>query len=431
MRMTTCRRLAAVLGVLCFSSGIVARAADGSAVVPGARVAVIGDSITEQKLYSKYLEAYLLACSGVPDVKVFQYGWSGETAGGFASRVENDLRSFQPTVATLCYGMNDGGYQPWKETIGQSYEANMRNVLKKLDAIGVKSIVVGSPGAVDTDFFRPGQMMGDLPAHAAYNDNLAHLRDIDQKLASEGKQRFANVHDAMVEAMKKAKQGLGKEYDVCGRDGFHPGPNGQLVMAYAFLKGLGVNGDIGAITVDLAGDAQATDGHKVLNGKGGVVELESKRWPFCFEGDAKSSGGTRSITPFLPFNQELNRLTLKVTGLKSGKAVVKWGDVSKEFSKEQLAAGVNLTEEFAQTPFDAAFQKFQTAVAIKQNFETYMIKQVVTNFRSIPQELKSDEELTAALQRVGDRLQKHQQKLDADVRALLVPVKHTIRITAE
>lgn len=31
-------------------------------IVPGARVAIVGDSITEQKLYSKYMEAYLLAC---------------------------------------------------------------------------------------------------------------------------------------------------------------------------------------------------------------------------------------------------------------------------------------------------------------------------------------------------------------------------------
>ena len=42
-----------------------------------ARVAVIGDSITEQKLYSKYIECWLLAFSGIPDVQVMQFGWSG------------------------------------------------------------------------------------------------------------------------------------------------------------------------------------------------------------------------------------------------------------------------------------------------------------------------------------------------------------------
>ena len=68
----------------------VASAAD-PVLKAGDRVAIVGDSITEQKLYSKYVEAYLLASSGVPDVKVFQYGWSGERADGFANRLENDL----------------------------------------------------------------------------------------------------------------------------------------------------------------------------------------------------------------------------------------------------------------------------------------------------------------------------------------------------
>ena len=78
-----------------------------SLLPPDARVAVIGDSITEQKIYSRYIETYLLACTGRSDIKVFQFGWSGERAGGFAARLENDLAVFNPNVATTCYGMND------------------------------------------------------------------------------------------------------------------------------------------------------------------------------------------------------------------------------------------------------------------------------------------------------------------------------------
>ena len=65
---------------------------------------------------------------------------------------------------------------------------------------------------------------------------------------------------------------------------------------------------------------------------------------------------------------------------------------SKEFTKEQLTAGVNLAAEFAKTPFDESFQKLQNAVQNKQNFETTLIKQIVTNFRSIPN-LADDAEL--------------------------------------
>jgi lysophospholipase L1-like esterase len=395
---------------------------------PGDRVAIVGDSITEQKLYSKYVEAYLLACSGVPDVKVLQYGWSGERANGFADRLENDCAGFKPTVVTLCYGMNDGSYQAYTDQIGSTYEANMRRILAGLAKIGVRSIVVGSPGAVDQNFFRPGTMMGDKPSHVAYNDNLAHLRDIEKKLAAENKQPFANVHDAMFETMKKAQEALGSKYPVCGGDGFHPSPNGQLVMAYAFLKGLAVEGDIGEITVDMKDKGSASEGHKVTDSKAGSIALESTRWPFCFDGDGKTPDSTRSITPFLPFNQDLNRLTLKVTNLDTPKGVVTWGSQSKEFSKEQLAAGINLAAEFEKTPFDGPFIELVNAIGQKQNFETYMIKNIITTFRNYPPELKADAELQAALKTVVARLHARQAALDAAAREKLVPVKHTISV---
>ena len=105
-----------------------------------ARVAVIGDSITEQKLYSKYIETYLLACTGRKDIKVFQFGWSGERAGGFATRLENDLAVFNPNVATTCYGMNDGSYKPYAPEIGAEYEKNMRAVIAGLQKVGVKAM---------------------------------------------------------------------------------------------------------------------------------------------------------------------------------------------------------------------------------------------------------------------------------------------------
>jgi len=394
----------------------------------GDHVAIVGDSITEQKLYSKYVEAYLLACSGIPDLKVMQYGWSGERANGFADRLENDCAGFRPTVVTLCYGMNDGSYQPYNDQIGGAYEANMRRVLAGLDKLGVRAIVVGSPGAVDQHFFRPGQMMGERAAHVAYNDNLAHLRDIAKKLAAENKQSFANVHDAMFDTMKKAQEKLGSTYPVCGGDGFHPGPNGQLIMAYAFLKGLGLDGNIGEITVDMKDRGTATAGHSVVEARPGSIALESARWPFCFDGDGKSASSTRSITPFLPFNNDLNRLTLKVTNLDTPKGVVTWGKQTKEFTKEQLAAGINLAAEFDATPFDESFAGLVDAIGKKQNFETFMIKQVITQFRSYPQEVKADGELQDALKTIVARLHARQAALDVAAREKLVPVKHTITV---
>src|SRR5438270_189853 len=72
---------------------------------PGDFVAVIGDSITEQKDYSVNIEDYLLMCQPATGLKTMQFGWGGETAEGFKNRMVNDCFRFAPTVATTCYGM--------------------------------------------------------------------------------------------------------------------------------------------------------------------------------------------------------------------------------------------------------------------------------------------------------------------------------------
>lgn len=383
---------------------------------PNARVAIIGDSITEQKLYSRFIETYLLGCTGRKDIQCFQFGWSGETAQGFSQRLENDLSVFNPTVATTCYGMNDGRYMPYDPTIGANYEKWMRLVLTKLKAAGVKTIVAGSPGAVDTRWFVKAGATADQ-----YNDNLAHLRDIDRRLAAEFQAAFADVHAEMINAMGPAKAKLGADYDVGGRDGVHPGANGHLLMASAFLKGLGLDGNIGEISVDMTGASSGSDGHTV-SGSHGTAQIESSKWPFHLEPE------TRKITEFCKFNEELNRYTLRVKNLDAAKAKVTWGTESKEFTKEQLTAGINLAAEFTKSPLDAPFIQLVIAVNVKQAYETPMIKGMVTNFRNFANDAKADPEFATALTTLKQKMMAKQQKLDADARAKVVPVKHTIKV---
>ena len=87
---------------------------------------------------------------------------------------------------------------------------------------------------------------------------------------------FADVYSAMFDAMVKAKLQFGQAYHVGGGDGVHPDANGQLCMAFAFLKALGCSGDIGRVDVNLADNkVQASAGQQVLSSSTGVVELES------------------------------------------------------------------------------------------------------------------------------------------------------------
>jgi hypothetical protein len=68
------------------------------------------------------------------------------------------------------------------------------------------------------------------------------------------------------------------------------------------------------------------------------------------------------------------------------------------------------------------------AVAAKQNYETPMIKSMVTQFRQFSDVSKNDPELATAFATVNKRLAVRQQKLAEDVHAQLKPVTHTIEV---
>lgn len=396
------------------------------ALKPGLRVAIVGDSITEQKLYSAAIEAYLLACMPQLQLTFCQFGWSGERAAGFAARMDNDLKDFKPDVVTLCYGMNDGGYRAYEPAIGKAYEGPLRDIVARVLKAG-GSVIVGGPGVVDSKYFARGNTPGIAKV---YNDSLAQLSGIAKAIAAENGQPHANVHGAMLSAMDKAKAALGPDYDVAGRDGVHPGPNGHILMAYAFLKAMGLDGDLGSITVDMKGTATAENGHKVLTSQGGKVELESSRYPFCFYGDEKSSGGTRSILPFCSFNDDLNRLTLTVKNLDAATAKVTWGSAAKEFTRDELAQGVNLAAAFPDNPFSQPFQKVAAAVAAKQAFETQLIKNVITSMPAVSRVLDDDPDAGKAQEVIRAKLWAKHAKLAAGATAAAAPVKHALAVEA-
>src|SRR3954453_4873726 len=113
----------------------------------GDRLAICGDSITEQKMYSRMMETYLTVCMPEYNISVRQYGWSGEKAAGFLARMTNDCLRFKPTIATTCYGMNDHEYRPYEPRIGETYRTNTIAIVESFKNHGAR-VVLGSPGCV-------------------------------------------------------------------------------------------------------------------------------------------------------------------------------------------------------------------------------------------------------------------------------------------
>ena len=404
----------------------------------GDRLAICGDSITEQRKYSRILEDYLTVCMPELKVSVRQFGWGGERADGFLKRMTNDCLRFKPTIATTSYGMNDHGYQPYKDSIGDAYRSNMQAVVEAFKAHGVR-VVVGSPGTITkVPWWEAGKyQIGDL------NQNLGQLRNIDVEIARQEKVGFADVYAPMLLGGAAARQKYGEKYELNGDDGIHPDWAGHTVMAYAYLKALGVSGEIASFKLDLSANKMTvSDGHKLLSAKDGVFTIRSSRYPFCAGApmglaanwyptlghyDLTNSDNLASGMALVPFNEELNRFLLTVKNAKAEKYRVAWGSQSKVFTSEQLSRGVNLAAEFMLNPFSERFARIDAAVSDKQDFETRQIK---TLFR-VPGDQVAMEQITAQTEKVLADTEREHAAREAVIRTTYAPVTYTLKIAAE
>ena len=204
-------------------------------------------------------------------------------------------------------------------------------------------------------------------------------------------------------------------------------------MAYAFLKAMGLNGEIGTFKVDLRkGKMTASAGHEVVSSRGGEYQICSSRYPFCACVEPIAEGGNypvcgkddptkdnsiQSVMQFIPFNQELNRFTLIAKGGNARSYRVRWGSQEKVISAEELAGGINLAEVFPSNPFGEAFARVDAAVASKQAFETKQIKEVFHGAEG-----KAD--MAGAV----ERTERERASLAKAVLESQVPVTHVIRI---
>ena len=407
---------------------------------PGDRLAIIGDSITEQKMYSRIMETYLTVCTPELNITARQYGWGGERVPGFLARMTNDCLRFKPTVATTCYGMNDHEYRKYEDRIGNTYREKSAAMVASFKENGVR-VVLGSPGCVGR---MPTWVKGTNGAVDDLNINLCTLRNIDVELAQKQGVRFADVFWPMLSAGYDAQQRFGSDYAIAGKDGVHPAWAGQTVMAYAFLKGLGVDGDIGTFTVDAkANTIKVSKGHELVASKNGEFQIKSMRYPFCATNEnVRSDNSIRSAMGLIHFNEDLNRLLLVVKKPQAKGYVVTWGEASKTFTSEQLGKGVNLAAEFAMNPFWDAFNKVDLAVKAKQEYETKQIKQIFHDLRS--SKYKSADDLKDAEMKDLFILRGSDGKFDMDalaaateqkraplaeaIKTAMVPVTHTLRI---
>jgi hypothetical protein len=392
-------------------------------VQPNDRVLVACDVPLDQGMASVDIAAYFLMCQPVDGLTVI--GMPGDGVESFMHRIPVDVAPWNPTVALISHGVGDGRVGKDDRDYTFYHPTYLGQTLDALKKIGVRTIVLGSASAVDSSI-----PQGNIPAKT-YNDNLAAFRDEDRDIATKAGLPFVDVFGATFDTMNKAKAAFGAAYNFGGDGGSALHRNGQLVVAWAFLKALGADGNIGTITVDLSNNtATGTPGQKIVSVQAGSVNVESTRYPYCFTTSPPYAPGvdvTSDIVTVFPFNQDLNRYLLVVKGLTGKNAKVTWGTESRELAASDLAQGVNLAAAFAgHTPFNDVFNHIVDRLWQQQ------LKQFVWNDGTISH-LDDIKKMApgAPVDQLLAGIRAQDAKNFSDTKAMMVPIDHTIKIEPE
>jgi lysophospholipase L1-like esterase len=307
---------------------------------------LLGDSITHQCLYTRYVALYYYLHYPGTKLRIFNAGVGGDRATDGLARFNEEVLGMKPALVTVLLGMNDGGYRPFGEPQFGTYKTDMIKLIDRATKETQAKLVLLTPTFYDQE----ANKLKNRPGSPEYNDALVKYGDF---LRATGQERSLQVID--LNAPLVAASAALRKTDPTATlisDAVHPGPGGQLVMAHAILTGFGVPAVVSAVTVDAAAktvsaeNAAATD-LAVVDGTV-TFDLLAKSLPFPYAPDC------RSVLAVLPFTDDLNREMLKVTGLAPGTYALTIDTIEvAQFAAEELAAGVNLstnekTPEYAQ-----------------------------------------------------------------------------------
>src|SRR5579863_8968365 len=116
---------------LCLILSCTSAAASDFYLRDGDTVVFYGDSITHQRLYTVFTEAFVVTRFPHLRVRFVHSGYSGDrVSGGFGGtiddRLKRDVFAYSPTVVTVMLGMNDGEYRAYTPEIFDKFAKGYR-----------------------------------------------------------------------------------------------------------------------------------------------------------------------------------------------------------------------------------------------------------------------------------------------------------------
>lgn len=327
----------------------------------GDRVVLLGDSITEQKLYTTYIEAYTATRFPKQKIDFFGRGWGGDTAwlrmrsfpdekALFAAEgdqqqkiiedsvdgpLKRDVVALKPTVVFINFGMNDHCYQPFREDIFNAYVRSQTHLAKTLAKSGAR-VALLTPQPLEN-------RSGD-PSADARNQAIRKFADGLKDVAAKEGATFVNQFDPYMAIMRR-EHALDVGASIGGGDEIHPGPVGHTLMASIILQQLNAPALVSSVEVDVTADQGArlvsTAKCAVTNVKYQKNKLQFDRADECLPMpvDPRAVNALK-LAPLL---DSLNRYELKLTGLPADRYdIMIDGEFVTTLTRQELAKGWNL-----------------------------------------------------------------------------------------
>ena len=310
----------------------------------GDTVVFYGDSITDQRLYTTFVETFAVTRYPRLHLTFVHSGWGGDrvTGGGggpIDERLRRDVFAYNPSVMTIMLGMNDGSYRALDDAIFTKYKRGYEHIIEAVrQALPSVRITVIEPSPYD-DVTRAPTFEG------GYNQVLVKYGDFLQELSVRDHLSIADLNTPVVDALKKANAADPKGALQIVPDRVHPQAAGHLIMAEALLKAWGATPVVTTVEIDAsASQARTAVGTSVTDLKVTSSRIawtqKDERLPMPINFDdavVKLAVSSSRIV------DDLDEQVLKVTGLAgSGYSLAINGKPLGRFSREQLAAGINL-----------------------------------------------------------------------------------------
>ena len=322
-------------------------------------VVFVGDSITHQVLYTQYIEDFFI--TRYPQVRLHFHnaGIGGDRAWDALQRLDRDVISKQPDLVTILLGMNDASYQPFNPEVFAMYQADMTQLLERLQTTDA-AIAPITPTMFDAVAARATKRERSEDMLRQYNAVLAFY---GTWLRGEADRRSMTSIDMFSPLNNLTRQARLNDADYTMiKDAIHPGPDGQLVMASAWLEDLGLRGGVSNIVLTPFKESYKA---RVQNGTVTDLKITDGTIEFVFTGHSLpwvTPTDTAAARDMLKIGHRFSREGFQVHGLEPGKYELQIdGTVIDSFTHVQLANHVEL-QNFPNTP-----QSIQAAQVVSRN----------------------------------------------------------------